>query len=212
MHLVENIEGYDDVRKSLDNLKQETQKWIDSNFDEWRNQSLSAISRGELTYECPYLTFGHRGFNRFSCFRLKDDQPVVEFEKDGRQLMLVTFKPTLVMFCSDVREFEELSFRIPIELRQTALFANKFMGYARKLQQIANFHNTIGDRMIPCVRPVMLKNALELSNLVRSESVAWNDEESVERYVSKLQVAVHNLSRDNSVLTEYHEKAKSIVS
>lgn len=126
--------------------------------------------------------------------------------------MLVTFKPTLVTFCSDVREFEDLGFRIPIELRQTAMHAIKFMGYARKLQQIATFHNTIGDRMIPCVRPIMLKNALELSNLVRSESVAWNDEESVERYVSMLQVSVNNLSRDNTLLFEYHEKAKSIVS
>lgn len=137
---------------------------------------------------------------------------MVEFEKDGRQLMQVTFKPKLVMFCSDVREFEDFGYRIPIELRQTAMHAIKFMSYARKLQSIATFHNTIGDRMIPCVRPIMLKNALELSNLVRSESVAWNDEESVERYVSTLQVSVNNLSRDNSILTEYHEKAKSIVS
>lgn len=125
--------------------------------------------------------------------------------------MQVTFKPKLVQFCSDVREFEDLGFRIPIELRNTAMHAIKFMGYARKLQQIATFHNTIGDRMIPCVRPIMLQNALKLSNLVRSESVAWNDESSVERYVSTLQVAVNNLSRDNNLLTDYHEKTKTIV-
>lgn len=143
---------------------------------------------------------------------MKDDKPVVEFEKDGRQLMQVTFKPKLVMFCSDVREFEEMGFRIPIELRNTAMHAITFMGYARKLQQIATFHNTIGDRMVPCLRPIMLKNAVNLSNLVRSESVAWNDEESVERYVSTLQISVNNLSHDNNVLTEYHEKTKQIVS
>lgn len=142
---------------------------------------------------------------------MNDDKPVVEFERDGRQLMQVTFKPKLVQFCSDVREFEDLGFRIPIELRNTAMHAIKFMGYARKLQQIATFHNTIGDRMIPCVRPIMLQNALKLSNLVRSESVAWNDESSVERYVSTLQVAVNNLSRDNNLLTDYHEKTKTIV-
>lgn len=136
---------------------------------------------------------------------------MVEFEQDGRQLMQVTFKPRLVIFCSDVREFEELGFRIPIELRNTALHAIRFMSYARKLQQIATFHNTIGDRMIPCVRPIMLPNALKLSNLVRSESVAWNDELSVDRYVSTLQIAVNNLSRDNDILTEYHEKTKNIV-
>lgn len=143
---------------------------------------------------------------------LRDEKPVVEFEKEGRQLMMVTFKPKLVTFCSDIRDFENMGYRIPIELRNTAMHAIKFMGYARKLQQIANFHNTIGDRMIACLRPIMLKNALELSKLVRSESVAWNDEESVDRYVSTLQYSVNNLSRDNTVLTEYHEKTKAIVS
>lgn len=126
--------------------------------------------------------------------------------------MQVTFKPKLLMFCNDVREFENLGFRIPIELRSIALQAVKFIVHARKLQQIATFHNTIGDRMIPCVRPIMLQNALKLSNLVRSESVAWNDEDSVDRYISTLQVVVTNLSRDNDILTEYHEKTKQIVS
>lgn len=136
---------------------------------------------------------------------------MVEFEREGRQLMMVTFKPKLVTFCSDVRDFENMGYSIPIELRNTAMHAIRFMSYARKLQQIANFHNTIGDRMVACLRPIMLKNALELSNLVRSESVAWNDEESVDRYVSTLQYSVNNLSRDNSILTEYHEKTKAIV-
>lgn len=137
---------------------------------------------------------------------------MVEFEKDDRQLMQVTFRPKLVTFCSDVREFENIGFRIPIELRSAAMNAVQFMGYARKLQQIATFHNTIGDRMIPCLRPIMLQNALKLSNLVRSESVAWNDESSVERYINTLQTAVTNLSRDNDLLTDYHEKTKAIVS
>lgn len=150
-------------------------------------------------------------FPSFYC-RLKDDKAVVEFEKDGRQLMQVTFKPKLVIFCNDVGEFENLGFCIPIELRSIALQAVKFMAHARKLQQIATFHNTIGDRMIPCVRPIMLQNALKLSNLVRSESVAWNDEDSVDRYISTLQVVVTNLSRDNNILTEYHEKIKQAVS
>lgn len=126
--------------------------------------------------------------------------------------MMVTFKPKLVAFCSDVREFENMDYSIPIELRNTAMHAIRFMGHARKLQQIANFHNTIGDRMIPSLRPIMLKNAVQLSKLVRSESVAWNDEESVDRYVSTLQFSVNNLSKDNSILTEYHEKTKGIVS
>lgn len=126
--------------------------------------------------------------------------------------MRVTFNPKLVTFCNDVREFENLGYRVPIELRESATHAKKFMSYARSLQQIASFHNTIGDRMIPCQRPIMLKNAMELSNLVKSESVAWNDEESVSRYVSVLQTAVQKLSKDNAILAGYHEQAKKTVS
>lgn len=143
--------------------------------------------------------------------RLREDQPVVQFEKEGKQLMRVTFNPKLVTFCQDVREFENLGYRVPIELRSAATHATKFMGYARRLQQIATFHNTIGDRMIPCQRPIMLKSAIELSKLVQSESVAWNDEESVKNYVSKLQAAVNQLSNDNNMLAGYHEQAKRTV-
>lgn len=217
LFVVNDIDGYETIKKSLDDLKDETEKWLNSNFEQWRSQSLMAISMGDLTYAIIMIPFFFLESKSiiwkfvFLAFRLKDDKPVVEFEKDGRQLMQVTFKKELVMFCSDVREFEDLGFRIPIELRNTAMHAIQFMGYARKLQQIATFHNTIGDRIIPCVRPILLQSALKLSNLVRSESVAWNDENSVERYISMLQVTVNSLSRDNNLLTEYHEKTKIIV-
>lgn len=125
--------------------------------------------------------------------------------------MRVTFNPKLVTFCQDVREFENLGYNVPSELRSSAAHAAKFMSYARRLQQIATFHNTIGDRMIPCERPIMLKNAVELSKVVQSETVAWNDEESVQRYVDMLQSAVSKLSADNTLLVGYHEQAKRSV-
>ena len=142
---------------------------------------------------------------------MRDDKPVVEFEKQGRQLMRVTFNLQLVSFCNDVREYENLGYAIPNELRKTATHALRFINFAKLLQQIATFHNTIGDRMIPCQRPIMLKNAVELSKLVQSQSVAWNDEESVKQYVSVLQNAVSKLSNDNTLLLGYHEQMKKTV-
>lgn len=126
--------------------------------------------------------------------------------------MLVTFNPQFINFCNDVREFEALGFRIPDQLKNTARHASKFITHARNLQQIAAFHNTVGDRMVPCQRPIMLKNAMDLARLVKSESVSWNDEESVVRYISTLQTAVNRLSHDNNLLTSYHNNAIKIVS
>lgn len=190
-HVVANQDNHASVFKELSDLKAETLNLLKVNFDSWCDQSLAAVKSGELT--------------------LKDDRSVVEFEKSGRQLMRVTFNPKLISFCYDVREFERQGYKIPLELRDSASHAVKFMSYARLLQQVATFHNTIGDRMIPCQRPIMLKNAVELSNLVRSESVAWNDEESVKRYIGVLQTAVQKLSKDNAILAGYHEQAKRII-
>lgn len=184
-------EGYEKIIQTVQELKEETESLLRTNFEIWCGQNVSAVRSEDL--------------------RLREDQPVVKFEKEGRQLMRVTFNPKLVTFCQDVREFENLGYNVPSELRTTAAHAAKFMSYARKLQQIATFHNTIGDRMIPCQRPIMLKNAMELSTLVQGQTVAWNDEDSVQKYVNSLQNAVSKLSSDNTLLVGYHEQSKRTV-
>ncbi|EDW04137.1 GH10144 [Drosophila grimshawi] len=190
-HLISGREGFDKINKAVQEIKEETESLLRTNFEIWSGQCSTAVKSGEL--------------------RLRDDQAVVKFEKEGRQLMRVTFNPKLVTFCQDVREFENLGYTVPLELRSAATHAAKYMCYARRLQQIATFHNTIGDRMIPCQRPIMLKNALELQRLVQSETVAWQDEASVQRYVNILQEAVSKLSADNTLLVGYHEQAKRTV-
>lgn len=47
---VKDIEGFDEIQKSLDNLKEETEKWLKTNFEQWRDQAMSLISQGDLTY------------------------------------------------------------------------------------------------------------------------------------------------------------------
>ncbi|ALC40164.1 btv [Drosophila busckii] len=190
-HLISGRDGFEKINKAVQEIKEETESLLRTNFEIWSGQCSTAVKSGEL--------------------RLRDDQAVVKFEKEGRQLMRVTFNPKLVTFCQDVREFENLGYNVPLELRAAATHAAKYMCYARRLQQIATFHNTIGDRMIPCQRPIMLKNALELQRLVQSETVAWQDEASVQRYVNMLQAAVSKLSADNTLLVGYHEQAKRTV-
>lgn len=125
--------------------------------------------------------------------------------------MKVTFGPKIVTFCDEARHLQNLGLKLNPEIQKSISHSMKFISYARRLQQIATFHNTIGDRMIPCQRPIMLKNAMEFANLVKSESVSWNDEDSVERYINSLQDAVKRLSKDNNQLTGYHEQAKKSV-
>lgn len=127
--------------------------------------------------------------------------------------MTVTYNSKLLVFCQDIRYLKNFGFNnIPSDLIKYGTIGRKYIKYAKNLQQISNFHNTIGDRIIPCQRPIMLKNAMELSNLVKSQSVSWNDEESVKKYILVLQDAINTLSRDNNLLSGYHENMKKSVS
>lgn len=117
-----------------------------------------------------------------------------------------------------------MGYHIPSTIEETSEHAKKFMKYARLLEQvgplqkgahfhflndcffqIANFHNTIGDRMIPSQKPMMLADALELSKLVQEqEVVSWGEEKHVQKYVDTLKKSVEKLSHSNSLLTSYH--------
>lgn len=186
-------ENYEELKKKLDEFQSELDENLKQNFDQWCEQSLSSVVSGELV--------------------LKDNEPVVKFEKGERQLMRVTYNPMLLIFCQDLRYLKNFGFHnIPNDLIKYGTIGRKYVKYARNLQQIANFHNTIGDRIIPCQRPIMLKSALELSNLVKSQSVSWNNEESVKKYIMVLQEAINQLSRDNNLLSGYHENFKKSVS
>jgi dynein heavy chain 2, cytosolic len=185
-------EDYGDLKKKLTEFQAELEESLKQNFDQWCEQSMSSVVSGELV--------------------LKDNEPVVKFEKADRQLMTVTYNPKLLVFCNDLRHLKNFGFTsVPGELIKHGTIGRKYVKYARNLQQIANFHNTIGDRIIPCQRPIMLKSALELSNLVKSQSVSWNNEESVKKYIVVLQDAIHQLSKDNNLLSGFHENMKKSV-
>lgn len=48
LFVVSDVDGYDTIKKSLDDLKDETDKWLKSNFEQWRDKSLALISTGDL--------------------------------------------------------------------------------------------------------------------------------------------------------------------
>lgn len=143
-------------------------------------------------------------------FSLKETDPVVQFT--SAQLMRVNYSPRLVTLVREYRQLTAMGYRIPSHIEQTAIHAKQFMKYAKALEQVANFHNTIGDRMIGSQRPMMLTGAVELSKLVQQqEVVSWGDVRSVEKYVENLRSAVNRLSRDNNLLASYDRQMREKV-
>ena len=81
-----------------------------------------------------------------------------------------------------------------------------FIFIFRDLERIANFHNTIGDRMITSQRPLMLDAAVSLAQLVKEQTdMTWNNPDKVQRYITKLQQHVEQLARQNNKLAGFHK-------
>lgn len=80
-------------------------------------------------------------------------------------------------------------------------------------QQIANFHNTIGDQMIPSQRAMMLEAALALSGLVQEQNnITWSNTAELDSYIGRLKAATQRLARENKQLAQCHLMVKERVS
>jgi dynein heavy chain 2 len=77
--------------------------------------------------------------------------------------------------------------------------------------QIANFHNTIADRILPSLLPFMLQDALELEKMVQTDVMTWKDTRAVESYIQRLSTVVENLGKNTTRLTHYHLQVKDKV-
>lgn len=116
---------------------------------------------------------------------LEVDSPVVELI--GKNMMKVNYDPKLMALVKEARALSGMGIELPREIRNLVECAGALAGRARALQQIANFHNTIGDRMIVSQRPLMLSTALELARAVQEQSgVIWSDLHAVDAYTNRL--------------------------
>lgn len=122
---------------------------------------------------------------------LGTDSPVVELT--GTSMMRVTYDPRLMTLIREARALsgEGVELFLPREIRDLVDRAASLAGRARALQQVATFHNTIGDRMVPSQRPLMLTIALELARAVQEQSgVVWSDPHLVDVYTARLKELV----------------------
>ncbi|CAH1183888.1 unnamed protein product, partial [Phaedon cochleariae] len=183
--LLSDLQNYGDLSEVVEEMARELKQQHESLFEAWCSEIIGYINDNTLS--------------------LRESDPVVQFSKE--KLMRVNYSPRLVVLISEVRQLKAMGYHIPSVIDDISEHAKKFMKFARILEQIANFHNTIGDRMIPSQKPMMLASALELSKLVQEqEVVSWGDEKSVDKYVGTLKTAVEKLSRENNLLTMYNSQ------
>ncbi|XP_014611048.1 PREDICTED: cytoplasmic dynein 2 heavy chain 1 [Polistes canadensis] len=189
--LLADIPGFDDtvvkVTTALKDAERKRQYLVES----WVNDTKDAVAKKQLT--------------------LGSDSAVVELT--GTSLMRVNYDPRLMTLIREARALSGQGVVLPREIRDLVERASLLAGRARALQQVATFHNTIGDRMVPSQRPLMLTTALELARAVKEQSgVVWSDPQAVDGYTNRLRELVTKFARQNAELAAKHSNLRNLVS
>ncbi|XP_023289902.1 cytoplasmic dynein 2 heavy chain 1 [Orussus abietinus] len=188
--LLSDLPGYEKVAKKIATGLRDAEKRRQHLVDSWVAEVKAAISRKELT--------------------LGTDGAVVELT--GAKMMRVNYEPKLMRLVREARALSSQGVELPREARDLVEQAGALAGRARALQQVATFHNTIGDRMILSQRPLMLAAALELDRAVRDQSgVVWSDPLAVDAYTARLRDLVRKFARQNAELAAKHSTVLDLV-
>ncbi|XP_063840903.1 LOW QUALITY PROTEIN: cytoplasmic dynein 2 heavy chain 1-like [Scylla paramamosain] len=188
--LLTDLNGYDELKRNIKEFCEELEEYHTDQFDSWSREMLHMIDTEELS--------------------LATDSPVLSFSH--RRLLRVNYNPRLVGLAREVTQLSILGHNIHPSIVKMAQLAHKFMKQAKALEEIANFHNTIGDQMIPSQRPMMLEAALALSGLVQEQTtITWSNTQQLDTYIAKLKVATQRLAKENKQLAQCHLMIKERV-
>ncbi|KAG1684369.1 Cytoplasmic dynein 2 heavy chain 1 [Nymphon striatum] len=193
--LLDDLDGYKPVITEIQYLSDEFTEHHSNQFDNWCQDIHSQLKDGSLSLEV--------------------DRPVVEL--DSQDQPKVNYNSRLVSLIREVRQLNVLGYRIPAKILEVDQRAKQYYRQAKELQQVVSFYKTIADHMIKCQQPMMISAANTFTKLLlEQKGITWDDPQSLINYVSKLQVAVENLSRENRKLRKYHysvcEKVVSLMS
>ncbi|XP_063823750.1 cytoplasmic dynein 2 heavy chain 1-like [Ostrinia nubilalis] len=130
------------------------------------------------------------------------------------QLMVVRYDGRVTRLEREARALRALALPLPPPPPAAAALdqLGRALCHAQRLHQVASFHNTLGERMIPSTRPMMLQAAMDLSRLVRDQKAAyWNDTDHLAKYTDDLKRIVLKLESQNTYLTNQHIAIRNIV-
>ncbi|XP_066585667.1 cytoplasmic dynein 2 heavy chain 1 [Prorops nasuta] len=189
--LLVDLPGYQEVFGTLMNALKGAEKKRQDLVESWVTETKDAVTRKELS--------------------LSTDSAVVELS--GASFMRVNYDPRLSTLIRDARALSSKGVSLPREIGELVERAGLLAGRARALQQVATFHNTIGDRIVPSQRPLMLTSALQLARAVKEQSgVVWSDPHAVDAYTAALRDLINKFARQNSELAAKHVMLRDLVS
>ncbi|XP_022103094.1 cytoplasmic dynein 2 heavy chain 1-like isoform X1 [Acanthaster planci] len=195
--LLKDLSGFSRFRRSAGDLVDELRNWRQEQFDNWSREMLAAI-------EDPKKPLSLQMSGR-----------LMEFDTKNQELK-VSYSERLVTLIREVRQLQALGYPVAAKIQHTAAIAQKFYKHGVILKQVAHFHNTIAEQMIPSQRNMMLQSALAFERMIKKPKtgakdggggkvqITWDNPEELEAYIVKLRAAAEKLTTENRRLRKWH--------
>ncbi|XP_033632471.1 cytoplasmic dynein 2 heavy chain 1-like isoform X2 [Asterias rubens] len=195
--LLNDLSGFNHFRRSAADLVDELRNWRQDQFDSWSREIQADI-------EDPHKPLSLQMSGRLMEFNTKNNE------------LVVSYSERLVTLIREVRQLQALGYPVAAKIQHTAAIAQKFYKHGVILKQVAHFHNTIAEQMIPSQRNLMLQSALAFERIIKKPNVGakdsggqkvqvtWDNPQELEAYIVKLQAAAEKLTTENRKLRKWH--------
>ena len=102
-----------------------------------------------------------------------------------------------------MRHVLSLGFDVKADILSEMEKAQKVFRYGLVLKQVANFYNEIGTQMIPCQKPMMLKDATAFEKVLKNprdgmgKEITWRNVTALRIYAKNLEDVAQKLTEKN---------------
>ncbi|XP_071846316.1 cytoplasmic dynein 2 heavy chain 1-like isoform X2 [Apostichopus japonicus] len=195
--LLQDLNGFGRFQREVGDLSDELRNWCQDQFDSWSREVQAAID------------------DKRNSISLQMSGRLMEFETRNNELV-VHYSDRLVTLMREVRQLQALGYPVAAKIQHTAGIAQKFYKHGVILKQVAHFHNTIAEQMIPSQQNMMLQSALAFERIIKNPKggskdggsgkvqVTWDNPQELETYIVKLQAAAERLTTENRRLRKWH--------
>lgn len=123
--------------------------------------------------------------------------------------LLVNYDDRLLALIREIRQLSSMGYKIPTRIQTVSSAGEKLFRYGVILKQIANFYNSIDQKIIPCQFGLLLKEALNFEQLAKStiyqgKVITWDDIEHLNLFILHLQQSADVLNNANTRLRALH--------
>jgi dynein heavy chain 2 len=139
-----DLSSWPSLSSALREFLDEMVEYQREQYDAWCRDTLHDIETGTLSLKTGSQVIY---FAEGKDMKVRDRRSPTGQIKHSCRLQ-VSYNPRLVGLFNEVRMLSVLGFAVPAKINQATDLAKKFAKQAKALEQIASFHNTIGDRMI----------------------------------------------------------------